>query len=372
MVEERKKELLSSVSAPFSCNFDIDYYDAVSLKLSELEDLLILSGAEQEIVDASKEFRFALISILEEYYKGNVFSAQAKMNEQIRIICSEDELAAVEVNRCSVVGDNKERIPFFRARLDADEEGFTSKEMGVIPFSQRTRCNAERFSIPGLPCLYAGNTSYVCWLEMGKPADYRFNVSILWVDNSIKLLDLTVVANCLFSHFVDGSLILSENLSIGRIKRIMLSICSSFRVKEKARIFKSEYIIPQLVMLSCRDYNLDGISYFTTKVSNSLLAGICTANIALFSKYENDLFYPDMDKSVLDGRVSVSDAVNYSVFKQMVFDACSVPDHLWIEGSRFINNIDVYGEQTEYRNTEFYRFDKYLLKRFKGVFIDSI
>ncbi len=35
-----------------------------------------------------------------------------------------------------------------------------------------------------LPCLYLGTTSYVCWLELGRPADHEFNVSPVQLDNT--------------------------------------------------------------------------------------------------------------------------------------------------------------------------------------------
>ena len=48
-------------------------------------------------------------------------------------------------------------------------------------------------SIPGIPSLYLGNTSYACWLELGCPAEYKFNVSPVLLDGTQKILNLAVM-----------------------------------------------------------------------------------------------------------------------------------------------------------------------------------
>lgn len=38
-----------------------------------------------------------------------------------------------------------------------------------IPITMRRQVGTERYSIPGYPCLYLGNSIYVCWEEMNRP-----------------------------------------------------------------------------------------------------------------------------------------------------------------------------------------------------------
>lgn len=78
--------------------------------------------------------------------------------------------------------------------------------------------STQRFSIPGVPCLYLGTTSYVCWLEMDKPHDSEFNV-----------------------------------------------YATSFSIKNKERKFKSEYIVSQLIMQCLSELLIDGIAYASKK-----------------------------------------------------------------------------------------------------------
>ena len=46
------------------------------------------------------------------------------------------------------------------------------------------KTGSYRFSIPGITSLYLGNTSYACWIEMGRSAEHDFNVSSVVLDNS--------------------------------------------------------------------------------------------------------------------------------------------------------------------------------------------
>ncbi|SFL48920.1 hypothetical protein SAMN05216390_13420 [Lachnospiraceae bacterium KH1T2] len=366
MKKEEIKELLKSISSPFVLEKDTEYYPAVQDKLSNLKTLLSVCGAEDKIIKAADSFRKTLLAILREYYKGNIAYAQMKMINQIKAICTEDLEAVCDINNCKVFDGDAEDIPFFRARLDADEDGFKAKDMGVIPFSLRTKCATERFSMPGLPCLYLGNTSYVCWLEMGKPADFRFNVSPVIIDRSQKIFDLTVSSGYIFEHNSKGEVIISGDITVGLVKRVMLTLCTLFRVKESNRHFKSEYVISQLVMLACQKKGLDGVAYISSKVSNSAIFGVCAINVALYAGYPNNTFRINCEKSDLEDHVEIGDSFNYAMYKQFTEVEPLLRSPLWIDRCKWIKNIEVYGQQYPYRETEFYDFDKFLFYKWEA------
>lgn len=96
-------------------------------------------------------------------------------------------------------GPDYSEVQFFRARLSENVVEFSSEDMLHIPFNKRHIVKSERFSIPGLPCLYLGNSSYACWVEMGCPADHRFNVAPILLDNTQKVLNLTVSISALYA-----------------------------------------------------------------------------------------------------------------------------------------------------------------------------
>ena len=362
MTEEMIEKLHKSICSPFAIEKDTDFYTALQGKLLDLKRLLYEYEVDFQIAKSVEAFRNDLMTILREYYKGNIASAQIKMINQIKRICNEDEGAVVDINNCKIFDGYSGNIPFFRARLDADEDGYEAKDMGVIPFSLRTKCATERFSMPGLPCLYLGNTSYVCWLEMGKPADYRFNVSAVFLDRTQKVFDLTVSAEYLFDRDDKGNRILADDITAGLIKRVMLTLCSSFRVKEQGRHFKSEYIIPQIIMLACQKKGLDGVAYISTRVSNSGIYGACAINVALYAKYPNNTFRVKCEKSVIDDHIEIDDAFNYAMFKQF-FEKEPLQQVLWIERCGWTKDIEIHGRRFPYGETVFFGFDKFLVLR---------
>ena len=364
MILKEVEKVYKSICTPFVLEKDTEYYTDVKNRLMMLKSLLSELGADDKIVKTVVKFRRILLSILREYYKGNIASAQMKMINQIKAICDEDCDAVNNINNCKAFDGDSEDIPFFRARLDANEDGFESKDMGVIPFTLRTKCSTERFSMPGLPCLYLGNTSYVCWLEMGKPADFRFNVSPVFLDRTQNVFDLTVSYGDLFDGDNKGNSVISKDITNGLVKRIMLMICSSYRIKEEQRIFKSEYIIPQLVMMGCQKRGLDGIAYISTKISNTGIYRVCAINVALFARYPNNTFRVNCEKSELYEHVKIGDAFNYAMFKQFTEDE-PLEAVLWIERCKWIQNIEIHGQQFPYRQTEFFDFDKFLVYRWK-------
>lgn len=55
---------------------------------------------------------------------------------------------------------------FYRARVHSGTKKFTYKDMFHIPFSKRGIVQTQRYSFPGYPCLYVGESVYACWEEM--------------------------------------------------------------------------------------------------------------------------------------------------------------------------------------------------------------
>lgn len=101
-------------------------------------------------------------------------------------------------------------LSFFRARIS--KEPLTYKDMWHIPFKQRSKVSTERFSMPGIPCLYLATSSYGCWLEMNKPPYDEFWVSsFLPINNKMKILNLCVQQHqingvCAINHVIDENI----------------------------------------------------------------------------------------------------------------------------------------------------------------------
>ena len=70
-----------------------------------------------------------------------------------------------------------ETLDFFRIHVsEAKREVTSRKDIFHVPFEKRGSIKSNRYSIPGLPCLYLGTSLYTCWEEMNRP---NFD-SIFW------------------------------------------------------------------------------------------------------------------------------------------------------------------------------------------------
>jgi hypothetical protein len=156
----------------------------------------------------------------------------------------------------------------FRARecigtIDKHEEIFH------IPFNQRHLVKNQRYSIAGVPCLYLGSSTFVCWLEMGKPDLNKLHFScFLPVNNNrITVLDLTTS----FALFLQNN---SENLEGVELREYIeaaiatwvITQACSFKRRFKNANFNVEYIIPNLLLQWVKNNKdqVDGIRYPST------------------------------------------------------------------------------------------------------------
>lgn len=135
----------------------------------------------------------------------------------------------------SIVKIEKDQI-FYRARLN-DGSIHSIKDMFHIPNNKRGIVKTQRFSMPGYPCLYLGNTVFDCWQEMGRPSFDDLMFSGFKTVCEFSLFDLRIPNVSDFSK---------EKLA-KTLKRMVFVIACQFKVKETKAQFKPEYIIPQLL-----------------------------------------------------------------------------------------------------------------------------
>ncbi len=133
----------------------------------------------------------------------------------------------------------KEPTIWFRARVFEDKREHTFKEMFHIPLNKREIVKTQRYSAPGYPCLYLGNTVYSCWEELHRQPHFDdLMFSGFRVRNSFTVYDLRIPKEDEFC---------GENLT-KVLLRIPLIISCMIRVKNTDAPFKPEYIIPQLLI----------------------------------------------------------------------------------------------------------------------------
>lgn len=136
-----------------------------------------------------------------------------------------------------------------------------------MPFSMREKTRNYRFSIPGIPSLYLENSSYACWIELECPPEYKFNVMLVGLDGNQKIFNLAVMSRSWWKlDELEGAKVHCW------LKVLILMMTTSYTVKEGGRIFKSEYIVSQSIMLACKELGYDGVAYFSKRVSDEIFA----------------------------------------------------------------------------------------------------
>ena len=347
-------------STPFTVKRDNEYFPKLKEMLFNLVSEIESNGAEKQIVDATRDYVEKITRSIELYYQGNLVDAQLIVNEMITEF-GEVAPAVTDINGSIAFpggGPDYSEVQFFRARLSENVVEFSANEMLHIPFNMRHVVKSERFSIPGLPCLYLGNSSYVCWVEMGCPADHRFNVAPVILDNSQKVLNLTVTISSLYAFKEEVHNMSEEEADkhvIDLLRLMILTFCTSYKVTEGNRNFKSEYIMPQMIMLACKSSNLDGITYYSKQIPYESFACTVGGNLVLFATYNGE----ELLSSICD-HLDIGTAFNFAMFKQLLPCQMYKEYNLRIMSSPYINNVGTQSHWFPYRETQFFEFDKYL------------
>ncbi len=356
-----------NIALPISIDYDNQYYPSLCQEYEKLILGLSQTKAPEAIIDISKQYSEKIKNAIQEYYKGNIIQSHAIISNIFDDCCTDNIYAISDVNTSIAFSpahnESQSEVQFFRARLNENVVDYSSNEMSHIPFGKRSIVKSERFSIPGLPCLYLGNTSYVCWIEMGCPADYKFNVSPIVLDNSQKVFNLAIDIQLLYNIIdSDYSEEIVEKHICDFIKLFMLNIATSFVVKEKNRVFKSEYLISQMLMIACKSKEYNGITYYSKQVCHEAFATIVGVNLVLFAEYNGE-----DDSSPLNKHIRIGDSFNFSMFKHLMASLKYNEYPLRIDNSPFINCIGTFKRKFPYKETDFYDFDRYLFANWNPI-----
>ena len=333
--------------APFILDNDYDYLQDLSKKYSLIFEQALRAGADDESLHIISKYKKKITEALKCYYNADI----AKCNTIIKnliVDIGHDKLAVDCLNNSYAFhGRQGQEIQFFRCRLGNPSESFSVKEMLFLPIEMRSKAGNYRFSIPGNPSFYLSNSSYGCWIETGFPADIEFNVSPVVLDGTQKIFNLAISSrdfSCL-NEF-------EENRVHCWLKLFMLSIATSYRIKETGRTLKSEYIISQSIMMACKKVGYDGVAYYSKRVSDEIFA-FCAINLALFVDYSNK-------NDSIANHIKMDDSYNFALYKKLNSSLKYKRYDLRSVNTGLITNIGSYERQYPYRETDFYEFDQFL------------
>lgn len=126
---------------------------------------------------------------------------------------------------------------FFRVRNNETYMLYPEDEMFHIPFDKRGKVGNQRFSVSGYPCLYLGKHIYGCWEEAKRPNIDMFNIIALQATRPFKLINLAI-----------PPITTESGINASLLCGMVLRLACSLKAENHKDFFKSEYIIPQLVL----------------------------------------------------------------------------------------------------------------------------
>lgn len=227
---------------PLKIDKGTDFKEGVKKVLHEYCRILEQNREPPTVINSCKEINKQLLRIIENVYKGSHSKAYTQLENLLK---NKNDKYGININDLL----RKEDGYFYRMRYMDNRNDANYKELFHIPFTKRYKVTTERYSFPGLPCLYLGCSAYVCWEEMDRPDFSRVMISALKSKRKMNLLDLR---KPIYHRWEQTNL-----------KTIPLVLACQIAVSDKNANFKSEYIIPQLIMeyITTNHEEIDGITY---------------------------------------------------------------------------------------------------------------
>lgn len=286
---------------------------------------------------------------VEDYYAGRVFEATRVFNNAM------DEMLYGYSGFHQVLTIAPGNT-FYRARKKEPRKHFTRADLFHVPFEHRYLIRTNRYSIPGLPALYVGDTTYACWEEFDQP-----DINELWVSRYENRHELNVIELLRYEDFktrfdkITKTAQNNKNALLYRyIATFPLNIACTIKVRLKDAAFKPEYIIPQLLLQYVEDHKIDGIKYPSTKADYKRLSHVSAYNYVFPVKTIKKKGY--CDKLLGAFKSTAPTSLEWEALKYNASNLRPItPNGNSNEKIEFID-----GEQSPYYSTAFGRLEAYL------------
>lgn len=232
-----------------------DFQKELLYKLDEYINDLKKENVKDNIIYRISSFKRYCGNALNSYLKGSHYNAFSNFKKAIE---------SLDITESPIFKSQlKEKEMLFRGRINSDVNHFNDCEMFHIPLNRRRIVSGQRYSFPGLPCLYMSASAYTCWVELNKPSFDAFQVAMYKpVDDTAEIIDLSRIPQQLDN--ADISVLLDDYLCYWPI----LAVCS-VKVKSEKDSFKPEYIFPQFFLeyIHQKNNSYIGIKYASIKAS---------------------------------------------------------------------------------------------------------
>lgn len=222
------------------------------------------------MMDSIKKLSQSIKESVDLYFNGDIFKATQIFNDSLNFILFKDFNPIYKVPQNTV---------FYRSRRD-EKRSFDKGEMFHVKFEDRNKISTNRYSIPGFPALYLGESTYVCWEESD-----RHRLRDLWFSRIENKEELQVIKIQRFEDLLDEieKMDKDDNNKLNHLCKYLiiypLIIACTIKVKDQKNNFTPQYIIPQLLLQYIATYKeaderIDGIMYLSSQVDYSKISGV--------------------------------------------------------------------------------------------------
>jgi hypothetical protein len=242
-------------------------------------------------------------------------------------------------------------LRFYRLRsAKTGGAALSAADLFHMPFNYRTRVSTNRFSLPGIPCLYLANSVYTAWRELDEPdevAAVRFEnvepIQFLDVDGT-RFMHRAIAAT---DQQQDEQLVLHALF-------LPFLFLTAQPVQFRDDAFKPEYILPQLladVVRLCFPREFAGVSYRSTRL---LTDDSCVGEFINYAVFPKNVYVESGYCASLCQTFRVSDPIRVVVNNDGLAPADIVP------ASHNIQYINTIGSRSAFAGSVFDRIEQTL------------
>lgn len=158
------------------------------------------------------------------------------------------------------------------------------KDIFHVPYENRNLVRNQRYSIAGLPCLYLGSSTWICWEELARPELNGCIFSKFKFAEETRILDFQLQPANAWAVYTNVGALGRSSQPPARIDELQaryndafvisyivfwpLIAASSIRVESRVGAFFPQYIVPQLLLQwVTKERKVDGIRYFSTRTT---------------------------------------------------------------------------------------------------------
>jgi len=216
------------------------------------------TNRDVQFLNRIRPFNDAINNCLKLYYDGKIAKAYEKFNTSL------DKIVGFRAN--TVLGVVEPHSKFYRIRIANSAVIKDRSDNFHIKFELRHICSTQRYSVPGMPSIYLGDSAFICFKEVNSPSFSDAYISLFEAKKLINIIEIQTVDNFFKQYEEENNLDLKLTHILRFLLLFPLYVACTVKVRHEGA-FKSEYIIPQfLLQYVTDDETIKGIKFPSTKI----------------------------------------------------------------------------------------------------------